>query len=230
MCFSPEVDLIAGLVIGAVGVDALRHVEDRRDFALASVPLVLAAHQLIESVAWLGLEGRAPKAATEVAVAAYLVIALTVVPVLVPWAVLCTERDPKRRSMMMPFVALGIAVAGVLIVSLASAPYGATIGGRYIAYRVDVIGGGVTAGAYVLAVCAPLMLSSAHRLVMFGFVNAVVFFALSTLLVEGVISLWCVWAAVSSVVIVRYLRELPATPSPYRTQATVHERERHRTE
>jgi len=54
VCYSPEADLIAGLVVGAFGVDALRHADDRGEMALAAVPLVLAAHQLIEAVAWLG--------------------------------------------------------------------------------------------------------------------------------------------------------------------------------
>jgi hypothetical protein len=214
MCFSPEVDLVAGVVFGAIGVDALAHTEDRRDLALASVPLVLAAHQLIESVVWSGLEGRWPSETTDVAIAAYLVIALGVVPALIPWAVMRTERDPRRRSMMVPFVMLGAVVAAVLIASLASAPYGATIGGRYIAYRLDVIGGGVTATAYAAAVLFPLLLSSSHRLVVFGALNALAFFALSMLLAIGLISLWCVWAAISSVVIVRYLREKQGVRSP----------------
>jgi len=215
MCFSPEVDLAAGLVIGAIGIDALRHVDDRRDVAIASVPVVLGAHQLIESVVWGGLQGRVPEVAGEVALVAYLVIALGVVPVLVPWAVKQAERDPRRRSMMTPFVVLGVVVAAVLVFSLADAPYGASIGGRYVAYSVVVLGGGVTAGAYAVAACVPLLLSSSSILRVFGVFNAIAFFALSTLLVTGLISLWCVWAAISSIVIVRYLHGLaPADGSP----------------
>lgn len=29
MCFSPEVDVLAGLVVGAIGIDALRNVSSR---------------------------------------------------------------------------------------------------------------------------------------------------------------------------------------------------------
>jgi len=57
VCYSLEADLIAGLVVGAVGIDAVRHVDDRRNLALAAVPLVLAAHLLVEAVAWWSLEG-----------------------------------------------------------------------------------------------------------------------------------------------------------------------------
>ncbi len=219
MCFAPEVDIAAGLIIGAIGVDALRHVDDRRDLALASIPVVLGAHQLVESVVWRGLQGKAPVAATEVAIVTYLIIALAVVPTLVPFAVFRSERDPKRRSAMLPFVALGGIVAATLMVSLASSPYGATIGGRYIDYYMHTIGGGIVGVAYAVAVCAPLLMSSSHRLVVFGVINAAAFLILSTLLVTGLISLWCVWAAVSSIVIVRYIREQSAAGATERTGA-----------
>lgn len=84
MCYSAEADLVAGLVIGGVGIDAIRHVEDRRLLPLASVPLVLAGHQLLEAVAWWSLEGRASAAAGDMAVTAYLIIAFVIVPTWFP--------------------------------------------------------------------------------------------------------------------------------------------------
>ena len=46
MCYSPEADVVAGLMVGAIGIDAVRHVDDRRYLPLAAVPLVLAAFSL----------------------------------------------------------------------------------------------------------------------------------------------------------------------------------------
>lgn len=207
MCYSPEADLVAGLVVGAIGIDAFRRVDDRRDMALAAVPIVLAAHQLIEAVAWRGLQDRAPEAAGDLAVGAYLVIAFGIVPMLVPFAVLRTERDSRRRAAMIPLLLLGVGVSFVLLLSLIISPYGASIGGRYIAYEVSVLGSRLTGAAYAIAVCAPLLLSSHRRLVVFGFANVPVVVALSLLLSTGLISLWCVWAAVSSLVVARHVRD-----------------------
>ncbi len=211
MCYSPEADLVAGFVVGAVGIDALRHVDDRRDLALAAVPLVLAAHQLIEAVGWWGLQDRVPETAGTLAIIAYLVIAMGVVPGLVPYAVMRTERSPTRQRLMVPFVALGVAVGAVLLVALSTGPYGATIGGRYIAYETTLPWSGAVAVAYVLAVCAPLLLSSHRRLVVFGVINGVIVIGLATLLAQGFISLWCVWAAISSVIVAQHIRERSAT-------------------
>ena len=210
MCYSPEADLVAGMVVGAAGIDALRHVDDRRDLALAAVPLVLAAHQLIEAVGWWGLQDRVPEMAGTLAIGAYLIIAMGVVPALVPYAVMRTERDPTRRRLMVPLVALGAGVSMVLLFALSSGPYGATIGGRYIAYETTLPWSGAIAVSYVVAVCAPLLLSTHRRLVLFGVINIPIVIGLATLLSAGFISLWCVWAAVSSIVITRHIREQSA--------------------
>jgi hypothetical protein len=45
MCFSPEADIGGGLLICAIGVDAVRHIRQRREFiALAWIPVLLGAH------------------------------------------------------------------------------------------------------------------------------------------------------------------------------------------
>lgn len=207
VCYSPEADLIAGLVVGAVGLDALRHADGPRDRTLAVVPLVFAGHQLIEAVAWWGLQGRVSPDLGNLAVLAFLVIALGIVPVLVPYGVMRVEPIRHRQARMLPFVALGAGVSVALLFGLITNPYSAAIGGRYIAYDITTSGGDVTVALYGIAVCVPLLMSSHRRLLMFGVANVVALAVLSVLLSEGLISLWCVWAAVWSVVIARHIRE-----------------------
>jgi hypothetical protein len=215
MCYSPEADLIVGLVVGAVAIDALRHADRPRDVALAGVPMILAAHQLIEAFAWWGLEGRVSPELGGVAVTAFLVIALGVVPLLVPYAVWRSEPVSSRQARMFPFVLLGAGVSAVLMFGLITSPHGAAIGGRYIAYQTTTPGGGATAGFYALAVCVPLLMSSHRRLFVFGVANVAAVVILSSLLSAGLISLWCIWAAVWSLVVARHLRESSAASSHY---------------
>ncbi len=69
MCFSPQADLIGGTVVAVIGIDALRHVQFRRDLPIASLPLILGAHQLVETFVWWGLQGDVPTEVGRVATA-----------------------------------------------------------------------------------------------------------------------------------------------------------------
>ena len=101
---------MGGLVVGAIGVDAFRHLRGRNThLLLAGLPLLLGAHQLDEAFVWSGLEGHVPHEVGRVALWIYLLIAFVVVPTFVPIAVLALEPTPQRRRSMMPFVVLGLA-------------------------------------------------------------------------------------------------------------------------
>lgn len=206
LCLSPEVDVAAGVVIVALGVDAVRHTSHRRYLMLAGIPLLLGAHQLIEAVAWWSLQGKLAPATGDTAVAWYLGLAFVVVPLLVPISVLGVEPDPVRRRWMMPSLVAGGVAASMLAQALAAGPVRAAIGGRYLAYSVDLTYGGFVVALYVAATCVPLLMSTHRRLAQFGLANLVAAAGLSWLLGTGLISLWCAWAAVGSVVIVTQIR------------------------
>ena len=205
MCFSAEADLVAGVVVGGVGIDALRHVRHKREIALAALPITFGVHQMIETLTWWGLEDRIPAGIGEAAMWVYLVIAF-LLPTIVPTAMLLVERDPRRRRMTAPFIALGGAVTVALIAELFSGPVTAEIAGLYIAYDANLDFGGQITALYVVATCVPLLLSSRTSVVVFGVLNLAAVTVLAWLMATGVISLWCAWAAVTSIVIVVHLR------------------------
>lgn len=206
MCFSPEVDLVAGIVITGVGVESLRHAHEPRQIPLASLPVVFGTHQIVESVTWWSLQGDLPDRCGTVATSAYLAVALVLVPLLVPAAVALAETDPARRRRLVPFAVLGALVALALGVQLAAGPSGASIGGRFIAYEVDLAWGGELTALYVAATCGPLLFSGRPAFVVFGVANLAAVTVLASLLAAGLISLWCVWAAVTSVAVLAHLR------------------------
>ncbi len=205
MCFSAEVDVALGVAIGAVGIDTLRHVEHRRELPLAALPLVFAAHQLTEAFVWWGLDGKVVAAVGTAAAAVYLAIAFAL-PVLVPLAVRSVETDRPRRAAMSGFLALGAVVSAVLLIALAAGGPEFDARALHISYSVAVPGGDGLMALYVIATCGPLLVSTPRRLVVFGWLNLLAVVALVVLLRSGVISLWCAWAAVLSVLIALHLR------------------------
>jgi len=205
MCFSAQADVVAGVVVGAIGLDALRHVRSRAETALAAIPVVLAGHLLVEAVVWWGLEDRVGPAIWRPAVGLYLVLAFAVLPVLVPVAVAALE-PASNRGRLRGFTALGAAVAVVLTYAVVRGPVTASIEGHHIDYRVDLWQGGALVLLYVIATCGSLLASRHAHVRWFGAVNLVVVCLLAWLSKSSFISLWCAWATVTSAAIAFHLR------------------------
>jgi hypothetical protein len=206
MCFSPGADLVAGIVVTAVGVDTVRHAGHRREAPLAVLPLVFGIHQLIEVPVWWGADGGAGHDLAGGAALLYLAIAFGLLPWAVPLAVRHLEPDRTRRAVMALFAVIGLAVAIALMVPTVAGPITVIDMGNHLDYSVPLSYGGQLTALYVVATCGALLLSSDQAVAVYGAVNLAVVVTLAVLLATGVISLWCVWAAVSSVAIALHLR------------------------
>ena len=218
VCFSAEVDLVAGVAVVGVGIGALRQVSVPRQKWLASIPLVLGTHQLIEAVVWWGLEGRFSEAVWRFATWWYLTIAFGLLPILVPVAVGALEPVSNRRRVSL-FVAVGAAVSIVLMYAVVRGPVEASIEGHHISYAVDLWRGELVVLLYVVATCGSLLVSKHRHVRWFGIANLVVVAVLAWVDRNAFISLWCAWAAVTSVAIVLHLGAVGGFRSARRERA-----------
>ena len=206
MCFSAEADFAVAAVVAPVGVATLRAAERPRDLLLATLPLLLALHQLTEGVVWLGLEGRASDGLRDAATWAYLIFAQVVLPVIVPLGVLLIEPDRRRRAWMGVLVAAGAVVAARFAWILASNPVGARALDHLIVYDTDWEFGYVTATGYVLVTCGPALLASSRRLRWFGVASLAGLLLATGVRYSAVTSVWCVYVAVISVLLLLHFR------------------------
>jgi hypothetical protein len=206
MCFSAEADVLGGLVVTAIGVDALRQVRRPAERPLGALPVLLGAHLLVEAVVWQGLTGDVSASVGRQAMWIYLAFALVVLPALVPFAVAGVEPDPGRRQTMTRLGVVGGMLAGVYLIGLIEGPVDVRIEGSHLAYRLGMDHGGLLAGIYAVVACAPPMLSSERRIAAFGLANLVAVVALVWIESSALTSLWCAWAAVTSVAIAAHLR------------------------
>lgn len=219
MCFSVEADLVTGFAVGAIGIDALRHVRRPAEKALAALPILLAGHQLTEAFVWWGLQDRLPDSVWRPALWLYLAVAFGVLPVLIPVAVGALEPAANRRRVI-AFGAIGIAVSATLMYAVVRGPIEASIDGHRIAYRADLWQGGLLVALYILATTGSLLISHHEHVRWFGASNLVAAFFLAWMDKKGFISLWCVWAAITSGAIALHLRL--ADRSPRTRHVSVH--------
>lgn len=217
MCFSPEGDLVGGALVSAIGVDAVRQLRHRHDHvALATLPLVLGAHQIDESLVWWGAQGVVPHEVGRVATWIYLVVALIVLPILVPVVIMLLEPTRARRLRIAPFLALGAVVSAVLLDTMLRNDPSVTKGTYHLGYSIGLRHGIPIIGLYILATCGALLVSGFRHIVIFGAANLVAVIVLARLTADGFASLWCFYAALTCGAILLHMRYAkPHRAAPY---------------
>lgn len=212
MCFSVQADVVAGVALLPLAVVSLREVRHARELPFASLPLLFALHQLTEALVWAPSEGYdVPQPLWQAAVWVYVGFAMVVLPTLFPLSVLLLEPQGARLRVT-PFVLLGLAVSLVLAVQVFTAPVTVVVHPHALEYVTGVSHGGLLAIGYVVAVICPAVLSGYRSVVAFGLVNLVALLVVAFLYVDAFASLWCVYAALTSALVVLHMvrrRRLP---------------------
>lgn len=202
MCWSAKADLAAGVGIAAVGVASVTTVARAgrgRDLPLAALPLLLGVHQIVESLVWRADGGTGP------ATVAWAVIALPVLALWVPVAVLCAAPRSARARLLLPLAA-GVATSTALAYNLSAHQVAADIRGHTVGYGIDLSHSGPLIVGYLLATVGSLLLSGDRLLVVFGILvgaGAPVCWVLWRL---EFVSTWCALAAVCSLVLLGWAR------------------------
>ncbi|MFI6694341.1 DUF6629 family protein [Streptomyces sp. NPDC050433] len=207
MCWSATADLTAGVCIGAVGVACVAHVRRVRDLPLAALPLLLGAHQIVESVVWDSGGGAGP------ATTAWAVIAMPLLALWVPLAVLLASPPESRRRLAVP-VASGVATAAALSYYLATREVTADIRGHTIGYAVHLPQPEIVVAGYLLATIGALLLSGDRTVRLLGGLVAVGAVVCVVIWRLAFVSTWCAFAALASVVVLGWARRRTEPSGP----------------
>lgn len=203
MCWSATADLVAGTAIAATGAACVLRARRARDLPLAGLPLLLGAHQIVESVVWRADGGSGP------ATVAWAVIALPLLALWVPVGVLCAAPPDARRRLLVPLAA-GAATSAALGYALSVRPVTAQIRGHTLGYVLDLPRPGLLVAGYLLATVGSLLLSGDRWLRWLGALAATGAAVCAALWRLEFISTWCAFAAVCSVVLLGWSGRRPA--------------------
>ncbi len=218
MCWSAQADLVVGSAVTAVGVLCLvrAHRAGRPErLPLAALPLVLGVHQLIEAAVWLGTDGDLPAAPAAWARTAWAVIALPLLPLLVPIGVRCAARVYRpRQRLLTGFVILGLLVAVPLAHTVATHPVGATAHAHTLDYSLGAPYPALLLAGYLLATVGSLLLSGDRRLRRLGLLTGIGALVCALLWQLAFVSTWCALAALASVLLLHWTASPPPVPRP----------------
>lgn len=205
MCFSVEADLVAGAALLPIGVLSVSRVRAPRELAFAALPLLLATHQLVEALVWAGADGNVSASVAYRAATAYVWFALPILPAFLPVAVWLLT----RRRRVLPFVAIGLVVAIHFARTLMTNGVRTDVHPHAIVYRIGLADPELWTGLYVLAVMGACLVAGHRAIVAFGVVNLVGLTVVALAYRDAFASLWCVYAAVSSVLVLVHLAHRP---------------------
>jgi hypothetical protein len=206
MCFSPEADFTAGAVVAAVGVETLRRVRAPRELIIGALPLLFGIHQLVEGFVWLGLRGQISTAVASAAKDAYVVYAHAVLPAIVPLGFMLLEPDRRRARQLWPFACLGLLLGVYLLWQVTAYAVGAQQAAHCIIYTTHTPNDVIITVLYVVVTCGPALISSRQYLRWFGLVSLVGAIGTALVRADAVTSLWCLYAAMVSVLILEHFR------------------------
>lgn len=213
MCFSITADLVVGTALVPVAVASLREVKHWREVPFASLPAVFSVHQFLEAAVWPNRFVSAGMA--DFAMHAYVFIALPVLPLLLPLAILMLEPRGARLRVA-PFAVLGAVVSAYLAFVVLAKPVGVTRCPHVLEYQTASRDSYLWAVLYILAVIGPALMSGYRSIVVFGLANLVGLVLVAVLYLQAFASLWCIYAAVLSVLVLVHMVRRRRMPDPHR--------------
>lgn len=205
MCFSASASFIAGTSLSALGVAALRRTEARSERPFAMIPLLFGIQQLTEGVLWVTFRHDSPLL-KQTMTYVYSGFSHVLWPMYVPFAMGVLETVRWRKRTLFAFEAAGIPVALYLLYYIVTRPVVAEVVGRHIVYVSPHFYVLPMMLLYLAATCVSCFFSSHGFVKLFGVVALLSFIAAYLVHVAAVVSIWCFFAAILSLLVYAHLR------------------------
>ena len=211
MCFSATASFSAGIILLGAGILTVKAARSPLELPLAAIPILFAIQQLIEGVVWLTFRYEAPL--LNVAMThAYSFFSHILWPVYVPVAVLLIEPPGWRRTMLWGLSAAGAAVATYLMYMLVAFPVVSRATGQHIEYISPHFFAATVMGVYLLSTAISPIVSTHRWVKIFGVLALASFAAAYYFYARWFISVWCLFAAVLSLVLCAHLSRRQPNP------------------
>ncbi len=205
MCFSATASFIAGGVLSAAGVMTIKKTEKKSEIPFATIPLLFGIQQIIEGVIWLTFHNNAPEL-NIVMTFIYSVFSHVLWPIFVPFSIILLEPVRWRKKVMFTLWIGGTVVGLYLFYNLFAFPITSRVENHHIVYFSPHFYIYTVMGFYVAATCVSSMFSSNKMINFFG-VMALVSFIISYLFYKlSLVSVWCFFAAIMSLIIYAYFK------------------------
>jgi hypothetical protein len=209
MCFSAEASFGASAVISVAGIIAIKRSSNIQQKLFALVPLFFAIQQFIEGLLWIVLKNPIYGEWKHLLTMAFLVFAWLIWPVYMPFSMALLGKNPKKRKILYGFLALGSLVAASFLYVMFFHNVNASVAEYHINYVYDFHPpfSWVYGLFYLVPTIGSLLLSSVKKMWTLGIINLASYLASRLFFFGYVISVWCFFGALASIMIYLVIRE-----------------------
>ena len=203
MCFSAGASFTAGVVLSAVGVATQRKVKKPNQRLFAAIPLLFSFQQFAEGVLWVTLRSGEHDWLQNAATYIFLIIALVIWPVMVPLSMWFMEKAKKRKKILASLIVIGGMVSLFFAFCLISYDVTPQIKGFHLQYIYEFpqTPAVIAALFYPVLTVVPLFISSVKWMWLLGILISASGLVTFIFFEQYGASVWCFFAALSSVVI-----------------------------
>ncbi len=205
MCFSATASFVAGTALSGIGIATLRRTERKAEIPFALIPLLFGIQQLTEGVIWLTFANDAPFLRAVMS-SVYSGFSHVLWPIYVPFAVGLMETSRWRKKTLGVFQVAGLAVGLYLLYSIIERPLVGELIGRHIVYDSPHFYIPAVIILYLSATCISCFFSSHKFVNLFGVLALLSFIGAYLVYARALVSVWCFFAAILSILIYIHLR------------------------
>lgn len=204
MCFSTAASFGAGVILSGAGILAAKKVTEPKQRMFATIPVIFAIQQFAEGFVWLSLTQEPFASWLRPAAFLFLFFAEVLWPLWIPMAMLRLENNPRRKKILLFLAGLGLVFALHTLYYLQTNAFEAQIAEHHIQYKLHFRASFVifTWSVYGILTVLPTFISSVPKMWIVGVPMMASFFIAKILYPNNVISVWCYFAAIISIIVV----------------------------
>ncbi|MBK7434958.1 MAG: hypothetical protein IPI66_14435 [Chitinophagaceae bacterium] len=208
MCFSATASFGASALLCTAGLITLKRVRDPNQVLFAGIPLLFSVQQLAEGFVWLSLTRTEYQDWQQTASGFFLFFAQVLWPLLVPLSIWMIERSLPEKILFL--LTLGALLAIFMSWRLLEYPSTATVVSNHIDYTLGLTHplSWIVTAVYLLVTIGPPFVSGNKKLSLLGLLVLASFLITLTRFPGQLISIWCYFAAVISVVVLFLISDM----------------------
>jgi hypothetical protein len=213
MCFSVESSFAAGAVLSAAGIIAMALTKEKKQLFFASIPFIFSIQQFSEGFLWLSFDGSDHINWMDPAKYTYLFFAQVLWPVWIPFAVYHFEKDPIRKKAIRLALYIGIMLATYHAFCLLTYPSDVSLFNNHLQYSIGrpypygFFNTYITGILYFIPTVLSLLMGGDKLVRLLGLIILLSYLVTWLLFHAHVISIWCFFSAIISLMIVFIINE-----------------------